>query len=50
MPDLYVGDDGTNWIDHWAVTQGKPPLNTPVFPQWVIDLSNQTWKETPKTL
>lgn len=39
MPDLYVGDDGTNWIDHWAVTRGTPPQNTPVFPQWVIDLS-----------
>ena len=39
MPDTYVGDDGTNWIDHWAVTRGTPPQNAPVFPQWVIDLS-----------
>lgn len=39
MPDSYVGDDGTNWIDHWAVTRGTPPQNAPVFPQWVIDLS-----------
>ncbi len=40
MPDEYVGEEGTNWIDHWAITRGKPPLNTPVFPQWVIDRSN----------
>jgi hypothetical protein len=38
MPDLYVGE-GTNWIDHWAITRGHPPQNTPVFPQWVIDRS-----------
>ncbi len=39
MPDEYVGEEGTNWIDHWAITRGHPPLNTPVFPQWVIDKS-----------
>jgi peptidoglycan-N-acetylglucosamine deacetylase len=39
MPDLYVGDDGTNWLEHWAVTRGTPPREQPVFPQWVIDLS-----------
>ena len=40
MPDDYVGVEGTNWIDHWAITRGHPPMNTPVFPQWVIDKSN----------
>jgi peptidoglycan-N-acetylglucosamine deacetylase len=40
MPDEYVGEEGTSWIDHWAITRGHPPQNTPVFPQWVIDLSN----------
>jgi hypothetical protein len=40
LPDEYVGEEGTGWIDHWAITLGKPPLNAPVFPQWVIDLSN----------
>jgi peptidoglycan/xylan/chitin deacetylase (PgdA/CDA1 family) len=40
MPDEYVGEEGTGWIDHWAITRGRPPLNTPVFPQWVIDRSN----------
>jgi len=39
VPDEFVGEDGTNWIDHWAVTRGIPPQNSPVFPQWVIDLS-----------
>ena len=37
MPDEYIGEEGTNWIDHWAITRGHPPTNTPVFPQWVLD-------------
>jgi peptidoglycan-N-acetylglucosamine deacetylase len=37
-PDDYVGE-GTGWLDHWAITRGHPPQNTPVFPQWVIDKS-----------
>lgn len=39
MPDEFVGEEGTNWIDHWAITRGRPPRDTPVFPQWVIDRS-----------
>jgi peptidoglycan/xylan/chitin deacetylase (PgdA/CDA1 family) len=39
MPDEYVGEEGTNWIDHWAITRGRPPKDTPVFPQWVIHRS-----------
>ena len=39
MPDDYIGEEGTNWIDHWAITRGQPPQNTPQFPQWVIDRS-----------
>jgi hypothetical protein len=39
MPDDYVGEEGTSWIDHWAITRGQPPQNTPQFPQWVIDRS-----------
>jgi peptidoglycan-N-acetylglucosamine deacetylase len=39
MPDVYLGEEGTNWIDHWAITRGRPPMNTPVFPQWVLDRS-----------
>ena len=40
LPDEYVGEEGTNWLDHWAITRGRPPRNTPVFPQWVIDRSS----------
>ena len=40
MPDTYVGE-GTGWLDHWAITQGKPPRGAPVFPQWVIDRAQQ---------
>jgi peptidoglycan-N-acetylglucosamine deacetylase len=39
-PDEYVGEEGSGWIEHWAITRGHPPLNAPVFPQWVIDRSN----------
>jgi peptidoglycan-N-acetylglucosamine deacetylase len=39
MPDDYIGEEGTGWLDHWAITRGHPPQNAPVFPQWVIDRS-----------
>jgi peptidoglycan/xylan/chitin deacetylase (PgdA/CDA1 family) len=39
MPDEYVGEEGTGWLDHWAITRGQPPRNTPIFPQWVIEKS-----------
>jgi peptidoglycan/xylan/chitin deacetylase (PgdA/CDA1 family) len=39
MPDEFVGEEGTNWLDRWAITRGHPPINAPVFPQWVIDRS-----------
>lgn len=39
LPDTYVGEEGTGWLEHWAITQGKPPQGAPVFPQWVIDRS-----------
>jgi peptidoglycan/xylan/chitin deacetylase (PgdA/CDA1 family) len=37
MPDTYVGEEGTDWLDHWAITRGKPAQGHPVFPQWVIE-------------
>jgi peptidoglycan/xylan/chitin deacetylase (PgdA/CDA1 family) len=37
LPDTYVGEEGTGWLDHWAITQGKPPQGAPVFPQAVFD-------------
>ena len=39
-PDEYVGE-GTGWLDHWAITRGRPAQGTPVFPQWVIDRSRE---------
>jgi peptidoglycan/xylan/chitin deacetylase (PgdA/CDA1 family) len=45
-PDEYVGE-GTGWLDHWAITRGKPPQNTPVFPQWVLDRSRELHRQAP---
>lgn len=39
LPDTYVGEEGTGWLDHWAITMGKPAQGAPRFPQWVIDLA-----------
>src|ERR1700686_2138188 len=39
LPDTYVGEEGSGWIEHWAITQGKIPQGSPIFPQWVIDRS-----------
>lgn len=39
VPDEFVGEEGTNWLDQWAISRGHPPINVPVFPQWVIDRS-----------
>jgi len=41
LPDTYVGEGGSDWLDHWAITQGKIPQGAPVFPQWVIDRSRE---------
>ena len=41
LPDTYVGEEGTGWIDHWAITQGKILQGAPVFPQWVLDRSRE---------
>lgn len=40
LPDTYVGEEGSGWLEHWAITQGKIPHGEPAFPQWVIDKSN----------
>ena len=36
LPDTYVGE-GTGWLDHWAITQGRPARGEPDFPAWVLD-------------
>ena len=47
LPDTFVGEEGTGWIDHWAITMGKPPQGAPVFPQWVIDRSKALMPPQP---
>jgi peptidoglycan-N-acetylglucosamine deacetylase len=41
LPDTYVGEEGTGWLDHWAITQGKIPQGAPAFPQWVMDRTKE---------
>ena len=43
MPDTFVADDGSGWLDHWAITQGKPPnpKNYPVFPAAIEERYNK---------
>jgi len=41
LPNTYVGEEGTGWIEQWAITQGKIPEGAPVFPQWVIDRTRE---------
>lgn len=47
LPDTFVGEEGTGWLDHWAITQGKPPQGAPVFPQWVMDLAKPLHQPQP---
>ena len=47
LPDTYVGEEGTGWLDHWAITMGKPPQDEPVFPQWVIDRAKPLHQPQP---
>src|SRR5205823_8496422 len=36
-PDTFVGEEGSNWLDHWAISLGKPPLHSPEAPKAMID-------------
>jgi peptidoglycan-N-acetylglucosamine deacetylase len=47
LPDTYVGEEGTGWLEHWAITLGKPPQGAPVFPQWVMDRSKVLHQPQP---
>jgi peptidoglycan-N-acetylglucosamine deacetylase len=49
LPDTYVGEEGTSWLDHWAITRGKPPQGHPVFPAWVIDRDKAIPQSAPPT-
>jgi len=37
LPDTFVGEEGRSWIEHWAITIGKPPRGAPVFPKSIDD-------------
>jgi len=37
LPDTFVGEEGRGWIEHWAITMGKPPRGAPVFPKSIDD-------------
>jgi peptidoglycan-N-acetylglucosamine deacetylase len=47
LPDTYVGEEGTGWLEHWAITMGKPPQGAPEFPQWVIDRAKSLRQPQP---
>jgi len=40
LPDTFVAEEGSNWLDHWAISLGKPPLHSPEAPQAMIDRAN----------
>jgi peptidoglycan/xylan/chitin deacetylase (PgdA/CDA1 family) len=37
LPDTFVGEEGTNWLDHWAITRGRPPQGAPIFPPAILE-------------
>ena len=48
MPDEFVADGGTGWLERWAITRGRPPQKTPECPQWVIDRAKAVPHEPPE--
>lgn len=40
LPDTYVGEEGSGWLEHWAITRGQPPLNQPSAPRDMLDRNN----------
>jgi peptidoglycan/xylan/chitin deacetylase (PgdA/CDA1 family) len=39
MPDTYVGEEGTGWLERWAITRGRAPQGAPVFPPAIAERS-----------
>jgi peptidoglycan/xylan/chitin deacetylase (PgdA/CDA1 family) len=37
LPDTYVGEEGTSWLDHWAITMGKPLQGFPEVPASIME-------------
>jgi peptidoglycan/xylan/chitin deacetylase (PgdA/CDA1 family) len=40
LPDTYVGEEGTDWLSHWAITRGKVPRGSPEVAPAIIDRYN----------
>jgi peptidoglycan-N-acetylglucosamine deacetylase len=40
LPDTFVGEEGSGWLEHWAISLGKPPLHQPSAPQAMVDRAN----------
>ena len=51
QPDTYISDVGADWIEHWAVTRGKPAAPNPDpnagIPTWVQELHRAYEKAHP---
>jgi len=47
LPDTYVSDEGRSWLEHWAITQGKPPQGAPEFPKWVEEKAKEFQQAQP---
>jgi peptidoglycan/xylan/chitin deacetylase (PgdA/CDA1 family) len=41
LPDTFVGEEGSGWLEHWAITQGKIPQGSPAIAPWVLDQTKQ---------
>ena len=49
LPDTYVGEEGTDWLTHWAITRGKPPQGFPEIPASLTDRYNALPRPTGAT-
>lgn len=51
QPDTYISDTGADWVEHWAVSRGKPnapgPDSDSGIPTWVNDLHKAYEKSHP---
>jgi peptidoglycan-N-acetylglucosamine deacetylase len=47
LPDTFVAEEGSNWLDHWAISLGKPPLRSPEAPQAMLDRANAITQPQP---
>jgi peptidoglycan-N-acetylglucosamine deacetylase len=41
LPDTYVGEEGTGWLDHWSISQGKVPAEGPPIAPWVMEKTKE---------